>query len=135
MKKVGIVETPLNSGELYIMLGSNLEYNDSTYSEFGEMIVGKNIYSTIEEAKKHLLEKINMEYGFLKLYEIEEWTWASAKDHSLYKAYEELTGTPMHSNESILSEYIDWIKQFDQKTDVIAALPPFVTIYKMELNK
>lgn len=63
------VETP---NEIYVLLNSNLEYNDHTYDAFGEFLNSGKFYTSKNEALQKWLPFLKIAYGNLRIYEIYE---------------------------------------------------------------
>jgi hypothetical protein len=59
MKSI-VQKQSLEKGKYFIILGTNLEYNDETYYEQGHAILEKKFYKSIDEAKAHKLSYIGM---------------------------------------------------------------------------
>lgn len=125
--------TPQAGAKGYVVMGQNLEYNDETFSQWGEILASQQVYSSIENAKSEFINILKSNYGYMKLYEIESYSWGEAIGHPLYEAFESLNG-PMDHNEDNLSTYIDWLNQFSTvvEAEVIKALPPYLGIYEVE---
>lgn len=122
--------------EIFVVLGSNLEYNDSTYNEYGQILTKSKYYSSKKEAEDDYVKILKHSYGWLRLYEIEEYTWGSANESPLYSAYEAINGSMYNSQLSFL-HYIEWLEQFKdaENVDIKSALPNFLEIYKLEFEK
>ncbi len=58
--------------EVFVIIAANLEYNDETYDQWGELLLKKNYYHSLEEALNNYNHLIKMMFGSLRVYEIHE---------------------------------------------------------------
>ena len=58
--------------EVFVIVAANLEYNDETYDQWGELLLKKNYYYSLDEALDNYIHLIKLMFGSLRIYEIHE---------------------------------------------------------------
>lgn len=125
------------SGKYYIILGSNLEYNDETYSEWGEKLLSNTFYKTLEEAKAQRLNFIIKNYGWQEIYTIDQWQWDTSIEENLFVSafLQEVKADSTQSCSETLENFISFLKMLNVKDDeIIGLLPNYFNIYEIELS-
>lgn len=125
------------SGKYYIILGSNLEYNDETYAEWGEKLLSNTFYKTLEEAKAQRLNFIIKNYGWQEIYTIDQWQWDdSIEKNLLVSAFlQEVFADSISACSETLENFISFLKMLNVKDDeIIDLLPNYFNIYQIELS-
>jgi len=125
------------SGKYYIILGSNLEYNDETYAEWGEKLLSNTFYKTLEEAKAQRLNFIIKNYGWQEIYTIDQWQWNNSIEENLFVSafLQEVKADSIGSCSETLENFISFVKMLNVKDDeIIDLLPDYFNIYEIELS-
>lgn len=136
MKRFLEVEDIALPKKIYIVTSANLEYNDSTFHAWGEIISNQKWFPTKEDAKKNLLNLYIHEYGFLRFHDLDSYTYFTDK-HDLLLAFLEFHSiTDIEYCDQTISSYIEWVKlHFPtvSNEEILKSLPNFYSI--LEITK
>ena len=116
--------------EVFVVLGTNLEYNDETYSAYGEAVSLNQYHDTFEEAEQTIWKIYSDTYGDLRIYELDYMFPDSLYTEKLKE---------MHGNDfddMTISEFITFLEDYGlTKKEALAHLPNFFSIKKLVGSK
>ncbi len=116
--------------EVFVVLGANLEYNDETYSTYGEAVSLNQYHDTLEEAEQTIWKIYSDTYGDLRIYELDYMFPDSFYIEELKK---------MHGDDfddMTISEFITFLEDYGlTKKETLAYLPNFFSIKKLVGSK
>lgn len=123
-------ESAAKPKEVFVVLCTNLEYNDETYSCYGEAVSYGRYYETIEEAEQAILASYSDTYGDLKIYELEYMF-----PDSLYAdELKDLHGDDFYNFN--INQFITSLENYGlTKKETLKYLPDFFSIKKLVENQ
>jgi hypothetical protein len=135
--KTIVQQENIPSGKYYIILGTNLEYNDETYTEWGEKLYNRTFYKTLEEAKSQKLNFFLDNYGWQEINTVDQWAWNSSVEESAFIAafLGEYNANSIADCSETLENFISFLKSLNiEENKIIDLLPDYSNIYEIELS-
>jgi hypothetical protein len=130
MKHYIASENAAKPKEVFVVLCANLEYNDETYSSYGEAVSHGRYYETQEEAEQAITTTYSDTYGDLRIYELDYMF-----PDSLYaEKLKDIHGDAYY--EMTINQFITFLEnQGLTRKETIKYLPDFFSIKKLVENK
>jgi hypothetical protein len=127
----------ISPGKYYIILGTNLEYNDETYTEWGEKLYNRTFYKTLEEAKSQKLNFFLDNYGWQEFNTVDQWTYNSKIEESAFIAafLGENNANSIYDCSETLENFVSFLKSLNiEDSKILDLLPDYSNIYEIELS-
>jgi len=116
--------------EVFVVLAANLEYNDETYSSYGEAVSYSRYYETREEAEQAIATTYSHTYGDLKIYELDYMFPDSLYSDKL----KEMHGDDFYNFD--VNQFITSLENYGlTKKEILKYLPDFFSIKKLVENQ
>jgi len=130
MKHYLASESASKPKEVFVVLATNLEYNDETYSCYGEAVSHGRYYETLEEAKEAVATTYSDTYGDLRIYELDYMFPDSLYTEKLKAIHGE------DFQDMTINEFITFLENYGLTTkETVQYLPNFFSIKKLVENQ